>query len=73
MMARPKTDIEIQSEVENSRGWIRNFNSKLYDSKLTQLIQDSSNGAEVLKNEIKLSDNRLKLVKSGMPLTKLAP
>jgi hypothetical protein len=41
---------------------------KLYDTKIQKLINDSSNGSELLKNEIKNSDNRLRAVKSGVSL-----
>jgi hypothetical protein len=47
-LIRPKTEIEIQADTEKDRGWIRSLNSKLYDHKINQMIQDSSNGAEVL-------------------------
>jgi hypothetical protein len=33
------------------------------------MILDSTNGSDILKNEIKNSDNRLKAIKSGIPLT----
>jgi hypothetical protein len=37
------------------------------------MIQDSSNGTDVLKTEIRSSVNRLKAVKSGIPLSNVAP
>jgi len=35
------------------------------------VINDSSNGSHLLKNEIRNSDNRLKAVKSGLPLSRV--
>lgn len=57
--------------MENDRSWIRQVNTKLYDAKIKKLINDSSNGADLLKNEIKNSDNRLRSVKSGISLAKV--
>lgn len=68
-----KTEIEKQAELEQERGWIRNLNSKLYDNNLKKLIADCSNGADVLKTEVRSSQNRLKAVKSGIPLSNVVP
>ena len=38
-----------------------------------KLIQDSSNGSEWLKKEIKRSDNRIVQAKQGKSLDKIAP
>ena len=46
---------------------------KLYDTKIQKLINESSNGSELLKNEIKNSDNRLRAVKSGISLAQVVP
>jgi len=40
---------------------------------MNKLIQDSSNGVDQLKNEIKSSDARLRAVKSGIPLSTVVP
>ena len=48
-----KSEVETQSELEKSRGWIRNINSRLVDNKLKRMIQESSNGNDILKTEIK--------------------
>lgn len=37
------------------------------------MIQDTSNGTEMLKTEIKAADDRLRAVKSGIPLTQVVP
>ena len=37
------------------------------------MIQDSSNGSDLLKQEIKHSDCRLRAVKSGIPLDVIMP
>ena len=71
MQVRQKTEVEIQAEQESDRSWIRALNTKLYDSKIQKLINDSSNGSHLLKNEIRNSDNRLKAVKSGLPLSRV--
>ena len=71
MQVRQKTEVEIQAEQENDRSWIRALNTKLYDSKIQKQINDSSNGSQMLKNEIKNSDNRLRAVKSGLPLARV--
>ena len=43
------------------------------DPRIERIIEDSSNGSEWLKLEIKRSDGRLKAVKSGIPLSKVVP
>lgn len=70
---KDKTEVDLQADLEHNRGWLRNFNSKLYDNALTRLIQDSSNGIDVLKTEVGLADKRRSLVKSGVPLVEVAP
>jgi hypothetical protein len=45
----------------------------LYDQKLTKLIQDSSNGADLLTQEIKNSEGRLKAVKKGISISDVMP
>lgn len=63
-----KTETDIQAELELKRGWIRKLNKSLFDNNLQKIIQDSSNGADLLNMEIKQSEVRLKAVKSGIPL-----
>lgn len=50
---------------------MRKFNSKLYDQKLDRIIQESSNGRDSLKTEIRNSRTRLEAVKCGVLLSEL--
>lgn len=61
----PEDESELQKSLEVDRGWIRQQNSKLYDPKLTRLVQNSSNGSVILKAEIQNSVGRLNSVKQG--------
>ena len=68
-----KTATELQTEAEQHRAWIRNRNCQLYDYKVKQLIQNTTNGSELLKQEVEESDNRLQAIKAGASLDKVAP
>ena len=68
-----KTTTELQTEQEKKRAWIRKRNGKLYDYNVKQLIQNTNNGSEILKQEIEESDARLQAVKAGATLDKVAP
>lgn len=46
---RAKSTVEIQNDIEKQRAWIRTRNSKLYDNKILNLAQHTSNGSEILK------------------------
>jgi len=59
--------------MELERGWIRNLNSKLYDENMKKIIADCTNGSEILKTEVLHSQNRLKAVKSGLPISNVIP
>lgn len=54
-----KSAVDDQNEFEKTRAWIRKRNSKLYDNKIAGLAQHTSNGSEILKQEIKDSEIRL--------------
>ena len=62
------TVAEVQDATQKERGWVRGKNSKLYDKRLTELIADSSNGFDVLQQEVDESGERLSKVKSGARL-----
>jgi hypothetical protein len=54
-----KTEAEIQAKLEQDRGWVRSLNAKLIDRNIARLMEDSSNGSDWLKSEIKRSGGRL--------------
>lgn len=47
-----KSDIEIQMEMEKSRGWVRKLNGRIYDEQIKNLIMTTDNGSSLLKQEI---------------------
>jgi hypothetical protein len=73
MQEKVKGELEHQQDREESRNWIRKFNSSLYDNKIKRMILESSNGANILQKEIKVSTSRLRSVKSGASLHKICP
>ena len=68
-----KTTTELQTEQEKTRAWIRQRNGRLYDYNVKQLIQNTNNGSEILKQEVEESDARLQAVKAGATLDKVVP
>ena len=68
-----KTTTELQTEQEKTRAWIRKRNGKLYDYNVKQLIQTTTNGSEILKQEVEESDARLQAIKAGATLDKVVP
>jgi hypothetical protein len=48
----PKTVAEEQNDLEAERAWIRKRNCKIYDNKIQNLAANTTNGSELLKQEI---------------------
>lgn len=53
------TEAEKMNELEKTDAWIRNLNEKIYDKKIAALAQYTSNGREILRQEIGESEARL--------------
>lgn len=67
------TEAEQHNLLEQSHAWIRNLNEKLYDKKITTLAQYTSDGREILRQEIEESEHRLQQVKLGVKVNDLVP
>jgi hypothetical protein len=52
---------------------VRQRNSKIYDSRISELANFTSNGGDFLKSQIHDSEIRLQQVKSGMLVNDLVP
>ena len=63
--------MEEQNELEKERAWIRNRNGKIYDMKIQNMANTTSNGGDFLKQEINNSESRLLQAKYGISVNEI--